>query len=165
MADVNMGDEQVHPPTSRHGRGLIVSWQDSSLHTQAAAAASTDGGLPQLKSEPDGGQPLVDKSARSSPRPAGVLPAGAIPFPTAPTPHGAPTRVYLNQKITPHLLDGMKWLALNEYVGESCHCPAGCLLLAALVYAVADAWCCRPDKPLKWLSEFLAQRSQEVEAD
>jgi COMPASS component SDC1 len=42
--------------------------------------------------------------------------------------------VYLNQNVTPHLLEAMKHLATTE-----------------------------PEKPLKWLSEFLAMKSQEIE--
>jgi COMPASS component SDC1 len=49
-------------------------------------------------------------------------------------PHGSPTRVYLNQRVTPHLLEAMKHLATAE-----------------------------PEKPLKWLSEFLAMKSEEIE--
>ncbi|EMD63280.1 hypothetical protein GGP41_005286 [Bipolaris sorokiniana] len=66
-------------------------------------------------------------SSRNSPHP----PAQA---PTQPIPHGSPTRVYLNQHVTPYLLEAMKHLATQE-----------------------------PEKPLKWLSEFLAQKSAEVE--
>jgi COMPASS component SDC1 len=42
--------------------------------------------------------------------------------------------VYLNQNVTPHLLEAMKHLATNE-----------------------------PEKPLKFLSEFLANKSREIE--
>jgi len=42
--------------------------------------------------------------------------------------------VYLNQHVTPHLLEAMKNLATLE-----------------------------PEKPLKWLSEYLAQKSAEIE--
>ena len=56
--------------------------------------------------------------------------------PEKPNTHGSPTRVYLNQAVTPHLLEGMKFLAANEQ-----------------------------QKPLKWLSEFLAQRSREMEGE
>jgi COMPASS component SDC1 len=66
-------------------------------------------------------------SSRNSPHP----PAQA---PTQPIPHGSPTRVYLNQHVTPHLLEAMKHLATTE-----------------------------PEKPLKWLSEFLAGKSREIE--
>ncbi len=41
-----------------------------------------------------------------------TLPPSAI-IPPA-NPHGSPTRVYINQKVTPYLLEGMKWVALNE---------------------------------------------------
>ncbi|EON62095.1 hypothetical protein W97_01314 [Coniosporium apollinis CBS 100218] len=68
--------------------------------------------------------------ARGSPHPA----AAPIAPPTQPTLHGSPTRVYLNQHVTPYLLEGMKRLAIEE-----------------------------PEKPLRWLAEFLAARSREVE--
>jgi COMPASS component SDC1 len=54
--------------------------------------------------------------------------------PDKPVAHGGPTRQYLNQNVTPHLLEAMKHLAAHE-----------------------------PDKPLLWLSEFLRDRSKEVE--
>ncbi|KAL1634370.1 hypothetical protein SLS56_002380 [Neofusicoccum ribis] len=57
-------------------------------------------------------------------------------LPTQPNPHGSATRVYLNQNVTPHLLEGMKRVALLE-----------------------------PEKPLKWLSDFLAEKSREHERD
>ncbi|CBX95496.1 hypothetical protein IAQ61_004321 [Plenodomus lingam] len=69
-------------------------------------------------------------SSRNSPHPS----TAAQTAPTQPIPHGSPTRVYLNQNVTPHLLEAMKHLATAE-----------------------------PDKPLKWLSEFLAQKSLEIE--
>ncbi|KAF2132820.1 hypothetical protein P153DRAFT_393772 [Dothidotthia symphoricarpi CBS 119687] len=68
-------------------------------------------------------------SSRNSPHPSAPQQA-----PTQPIPHGSPTRIYLNQRVTPHLLEAMKHLATTE-----------------------------PDKPLKWLSEFLAQKSAEIE--
>lgn len=55
-------------------------------------------------------------------------------MPARPNVHGGPTRVYLNQNVTPYLLEGMKHLVTIE-----------------------------PDKPLKWLSEYLAAKSAEVE--
>ncbi|KAF1912451.1 hypothetical protein BDU57DRAFT_590253 [Ampelomyces quisqualis] len=75
-------------------------------------------------------QPPPPVSSRNSPHPS----APAQQAPTQPIPHGSPTRVYLNQYITPHLLEAMKHLATTE-----------------------------PDKPLKWLSEFLAMKSAELE--
>jgi len=40
----------------------------------------------------------------------------------------------MNTKVTPSLLEGMKWVARNE-----------------------------PEKPLKWLGEYLLARSREIE--
>jgi len=78
--------------------------------------------------------PIAMAPARSSPHP-GVTTQNATPAPPSqPNPHGSPTRVYLNQNVTPHLLEAMKHLAVHE-----------------------------PEKPLKWLAEFLSQRSAEVE--
>ncbi|CAN9397993.1 unnamed protein product [Alternaria alternata] len=71
--------------------------------------------------------PTPAASSRNSPHPTAQAP-------TQPIPHGSPTRVYLNQHVTPHLLEAMKHLATTE-----------------------------PEKPLKWLSEFLAQKSREIE--
>ncbi|EMC95368.1 hypothetical protein BAUCODRAFT_25412 [Baudoinia panamericana UAMH 10762] len=71
--------------------------------------------------------------AVSAPRPDSMPPAPAAK-PEKPVAHGGPTRQYLNQNITPHLLEGMKYLAVYE-----------------------------PEKPLLWLSEFLRDRSKEVE--
>ncbi|KAI5218631.1 hypothetical protein AUEXF2481DRAFT_90973 [Aureobasidium subglaciale EXF-2481] len=68
-------------------------------------------------------------------RPSSIPPAVSLP-PEKPHAHGSPTRVYLNQAVTPHLLEGMKYLAAYE-----------------------------PEKPLKWLSEFLAKRSMETEGE
>ncbi|KAH3914622.1 hypothetical protein HBI56_096360 [Parastagonospora nodorum] len=72
-------------------------------------------------------RPAPPVSSRNSPHPTAQAP-------TQPIPHGSPTRVYLNQYVTPHLLEAMKHLATTE-----------------------------PDKPLKFLSEFLAQKSAELE--
>ncbi|KAL9093758.1 MAG: hypothetical protein Q9159_000059 [Coniocarpon cinnabarinum] len=50
--------------------------------------------------------------------------------------HGSPTRRYINQKVTPALLEGMKILAVRE-----------------------------PERPLEWLGEFLLRRSRELEGE
>ncbi|KAL1303659.1 hypothetical protein AAFC00_007014 [Neodothiora populina] len=72
----------------------------------------------------------------SSTRPSSIPPTSGIAPPDRPSAHGSPTRVYLNQMVTPHLLEGMKYLAAYE-----------------------------PEKPLLWLSEFLAKRSAECEGE
>ncbi|KAF2674734.1 hypothetical protein BT63DRAFT_19003 [Microthyrium microscopicum] len=69
--------------------------------------------------------------ARGSPHPIAAPPMAP---PTVPNPHGAPVRIYLNSKVTPHLLEGVKYLAAHE-----------------------------PEKPLKWLAEYLQKKSEEVE--
>ena len=52
---------------------------------------------------------------RTSSLPPSTPSAGAtLAPPPAPSPHGSPTRVYLNQNVTPHLLEGMKYLAVYE---------------------------------------------------
>ncbi|KAJ5709576.1 hypothetical protein N7493_009867 [Penicillium malachiteum] len=51
-------------------------------------------------------------------------------------PGGAPARVYLNDKIVPHLLEGMKSVAKDQ-----------------------------PANPLRVLGEFLIQKSNEVEGE
>ncbi|KAF2253546.1 hypothetical protein BU26DRAFT_601653 [Trematosphaeria pertusa] len=88
------------------------------------------------------GEPTPQPAQISTPAPAAVQtptrnsPHPSIPqqAPALPNPHGSPTRVYLNQHVTPHLLEALKHLATTE-----------------------------PEKPLKWLSEYLAQKSAEVE--
>ena len=77
--------------------------------------------------------PASTYTAPVATRPSSIPPATLAP-PEKPAAHGSPTRVYLNQNITPHLLEGMKYLAAYE-----------------------------PEKPLKWLSEFLARKSAEIE--
>ena len=51
-------------------------------------------------------------SARASPARGTPVP----PPPPQPNPHGSPTRVYLNTNVTPYLLEGVKYLAVYEYV-------------------------------------------------
>ncbi|KAJ5874542.1 uncharacterized protein N7529_002972 [Penicillium soppii] len=51
-------------------------------------------------------------------------------------PGGAPARVYLNEKVVPHLLEGMKSVAREQ-----------------------------PANPLRVLGEFLLQKSSEVEGE
>ena len=64
----------------------------------------------------------------------GSMPPQPPARPEKPVAHGGPTRQYLNTNVTPHLLEGMKYLAVYE-----------------------------PEKPLEWLANFLKERSKEVE--
>ncbi|KAK3716648.1 hypothetical protein LTR37_006278 [Vermiconidia calcicola] len=85
-------------------------------------------------------QPAAPTAAATPPvlsQPAtrpGSMPPQPPARPEKPVAHGGPTRQYLNQNVTPHLLEGMKYLAAYE-----------------------------PEKPLQWLSDFLRDRSKEVE--
>lgn len=74
--------------------------------------------------------------AHTPTRPTQVAPANATASaaPSTANPHGAPVRIYLNQKVTPHLLEGLKHLAVYE-----------------------------PEKPLKWLADYLQKKSEELE--
>lgn len=84
---------------------------------------------------PVAAQPAV--SALAAPAPTtrtGSLPPAPSARPEKPVAHGGPTRQYLNQNLTPHLLEGMKYLAMYE-----------------------------PEKPLAWLADFLKDRSKQVE--
>ncbi|KAK4499448.1 hypothetical protein PRZ48_009962 [Zasmidium cellare] len=75
--------------------------------------------------------PPAASSANARP---GSMPPQPTARPSQPVAHGGPTRQYLNSNITPHLLEGMKRLAVDE-----------------------------PEKPLLWLSNFLREKSKEVE--
>ncbi|KAF3034729.1 hypothetical protein E8E11_002556 [Didymella keratinophila] len=127
-ADVTMADSteapvaattEVQPQTAALPEAHTESQPESqSAPTPAPVSAPTP--TPAL---------AAPASSRNSPHPSGPQQA-----PTQPIPHGSPTRVYLNQHVTPHLLEAMKHLATNE-----------------------------PEKPLKFLSEFLAMKSAEIE--
>jgi COMPASS component SDC1 len=72
-----------------------------------------------------------------SPSPAPTRPSSIPPAvslpPEKPRQHGAPTRIYLNDAAM-YIMEGMKYLAFY-----------------------------RPEKPLKWMGEFLLKRSAEIE--
>ncbi|KAF2682529.1 hypothetical protein K458DRAFT_405779 [Lentithecium fluviatile CBS 122367] len=112
----------------------------STLIPNGTTATSTDVEMTDsqpIKTEPTPQAAPVTPVAAPTPTPTRNSPhpsSGPQQAPTHANPHGSPTRVYLNQNVTPHLLEAMKHLATNE-----------------------------PEKPLKWLSEFLAQKSVEIE--
>ncbi|OAL07465.1 hypothetical protein IQ06DRAFT_289187 [Phaeosphaeriaceae sp. SRC1lsM3a] len=121
-ADVEMADSA---PTQEQPADTTTS---TALNT--AALQPTVQTAPPTPTPAPAVQPPPPASSRNSPHPS----APAQQAPTQPIPHGSPTRVYLNQYVTPHLLEAMKHLATTE-----------------------------PEKPLKWLSEFLAMKSAELE--
>ncbi|KAI4237700.1 MAG: hypothetical protein LQ349_001660, partial [Xanthoria aureola] len=71
--------------------------------------------------------------------------------------HGAPARRYLNEKVTGVLLEGMKRLAVEQYVAIYYICTRG------ISRQLTSQLTCRPDDPLRVLGEFLLQRSREIE--
>ncbi|KAI6716837.1 hypothetical protein JHW43_000570 [Diplocarpon mali] len=73
------------------------------------------------------GNDTPSRAASQHPEPSSTIPKEAPP-------HGAPTRQYLNSKVTGPLMDGMKLLAKEQ-----------------------------PKDPLRALGEYLLQRSKELE--
>ncbi|KAE8382701.1 hypothetical protein BDV26DRAFT_253014 [Aspergillus bertholletiae] len=70
----------------------------------------------------------------STPNTAAANTPTTEPLPTNVRPGGAPARVYMNEKIVPYLLEGMKHVTRDQ-----------------------------PPNPLRVLGEFLIQKSNEVE--
>jgi COMPASS component SDC1 len=120
--DVEMKEEDTAPPDVLNGP---LDQQPPMMASEGVAAAQTP--LPAAVATPPAA------SSASATRP-GSMPPQPSAKPDKPVAHGGPTRQYLNQYITPHLLEGMKYIAAYE-----------------------------PEKPLLWLSEFLKERSKEVE--
>ncbi|KAF2716737.1 hypothetical protein K431DRAFT_298393 [Polychaeton citri CBS 116435] len=125
--DVEMQDEpqQVQLPIENGSEGL----QAPAIAPAPLAAA------PSPATQPPAAIATPPPATTAAPplRPSSIPPS-APSRPEKPVAHGGPTRQYLNQNITPHLLEGMKYLAVYE-----------------------------PEKPLLWLSDFLKERSKEVE--
>jgi COMPASS component SDC1 len=100
---------------------------------------------------------------RNAPTPAANGEGGAGSRATSAHPdpgvHGAPARQYLNSKVTGPLLEGMKMIAMEQYVYPRPHPPCK---PAGRVTRANDT-VCRPKDPLRMLGEFLLQRSKELE--
>ncbi|CAO2656775.1 Nn.00g055780.m01.CDS01 [Neocucurbitaria sp. VM-36] len=128
MADSSALHQQLSPNPNSTPLPQPPSLQPTvSTQPPTPQAAQTPTPAPPATAPAPAPAPAVT-SSRNSPHPTQQA------APTQPIPHGSPTRVYLNQHVTPHLLEAMKHLATTE-----------------------------PDKPLKWLSEFLAVKSAEIE--
>ncbi|CAE7000444.1 Dpy-30 multi-domain protein [Pyrenophora teres f. teres] len=135
--DVEMADSQV----CKQIPYKVLSKLTSPQPTTDSAASSLQPTVQTQPPTPSQAPPPPAPSAHTLPTAPAPTPASSrnsphppAQAPTQPIPHGSPTRVYLNQHVTPHLLEAMKHLATTE-----------------------------PDKPLKWLSEFLANKSAEIE--
>lgn len=66
------------------------------------------------------GTPSRTNGNEASSRATSQHPDPAPTIPKEAPPHGAPTRQYLNSKVTTVLLDGMKQLAKEQLVGYPC---------------------------------------------
>ncbi|EMD94259.1 hypothetical protein COCC4DRAFT_132123 [Bipolaris maydis ATCC 48331] len=114
-------------PAPEHDMDAPILNGEAQMQQQLADVEMADSTSDQPVLAPAAHPATAPASSRNSPHPTAQAP-------TQPIPHGSPTRVYLNQHVTPYLLEAMKHLATQE-----------------------------PEKPLKWLSEFLAKKSAEVE--
>ncbi|KAI1736013.1 hypothetical protein F4680DRAFT_452465 [Xylaria scruposa] len=125
--------QTVAPTTESSNKD--VSMTDASGADQAAspapAAPSTNAPSPAPART---STPLRTNGQENTSRAASQHPDPAFTMPDAAPAHGAPIRQYLNSKITPHLLDGMKHIAKTQ-----------------------------PKDPLRILGEYLIERSKEVE--
>nr|POF11692.1 set1 complex component sdc1 [Quercus suber] len=101
---------------------------------QAQSTPAEAPSMPEHLSTITPGISTTSPAASGNPARPGSMPPQPAARPEKPVAHGGPTRQYLNQNITPHLLEGMKYLAAYE-----------------------------PEKPLLWLADFLRDRSKEVE--
>ncbi|KAF2754327.1 hypothetical protein EJ05DRAFT_479841 [Pseudovirgaria hyperparasitica] len=128
--DVEMKDEPMiesapapAPTIEPEAESTVPSLQAQPAPTLPAMTVPTQAATPPA---------VTPTYARNSPHPA---PQVNIPAPPVnPNPHGSPTRVYLNQQVTPYLLEAMKMLVTHE-----------------------------PEKPLKYLADYLAEKSRELE--
>lgn len=157
-------------PSSITGAGN----RPSRIVTMFITAANVPAHLKVMPSQgnPNGSTPTP------APIPAATAAASRAPS-AAPTPsampaeaaeHGAATRVYMNTKVTYHLLAGMKELAKNKYV----LCPRFSISSTSYNRKSSSIHCsrltegislrtCRPENPLRVLGEFLLARSAQYE--
>lgn len=78
---------------------------------------------------------------------------------------GAPARVYMNEKIVPYLLEGMKTVTREQSVTPLSSSPLCASRCAKECFRVTDGTFYRPANPLRVLGEFLIQKSNEVESN
>lgn len=95
-----------------------------------------------------------------------------VAMPTVAAAHGTPTRQYLNSSVTYHLLEGMKFIAQEQYVTMQTHAHTHTRAYISRVkdfdqtreilteYGFSHN---RPANPLRVLGEFLLERSKEYE--
>lgn len=116
LSGIQQAPDSSNPPPASVNPAMLSNQTEHLSTIQPAPAIAT---------------PPAASSANARP---GSMPPQPSARPSQPVAHGGPTRQYLNSNITPHLLEGMKRLAVDE-----------------------------PEKPLLWLSQFLREKSKEVE--
>lgn len=104
----------------------------------------------------------------STPNTAAANTPTGEPTPTAQLrPGGAPARVYMNEKIVPYLLEGMKHVTKEQWVGIPLPDSSSTSVINGQKMELANrgVWWngIRPQNPLRVLGEFLIQKSNEVE--
>lgn len=87
--------------------------------TTTTASSSTNPPTPNRTSTPTGSKEGVPaRLENNSSRAASAAPADRtadrVTMPTEPAAHGAPTRQYLNSKVTYHVMEGMKIIAKEQ---------------------------------------------------
>lgn len=105
-------------------RALLQGLQDVAPTDATAPRESHSNTMTPIPaaSTPAAGSRAQTPAAASAPTPPvkaeAVAPtaAASVAMPAEPAAHGAPTRVYLNARVTQHLMEGMKELALKQYV-------------------------------------------------
>ncbi|KAL1854828.1 COMPASS (complex proteins associated with Set1p) component [Diaporthe australafricana] len=136
---LNPGLIHLRVPSDRLAQFALAS----SNNPVTTASSSTNPPTPNRTSTPTGTKDNVpasrlDNNNNSSSRAASAAPADRtvdrVTIPTEPAAHGAPTRQYLNSKLTYHVMEGMKIVAKEQ-----------------------------PADPLRVLGEFLLKRSGDLE--
>jgi len=145
VADVEMKEEggsgEVRPSTLHTMTKSLILNPKAPMTSlaQSDPTQSQPDHTPQAQMQTEQPSIVAPIAAATPPVASGANRPGSMPpqpsaRPEKPVAHGGPTRQYLNANITPHLLEGMKYLAVYE-----------------------------PEKPLQWLADFLRDRSKEVE--
>lgn len=128
-------------PGSASMEGVVNGHSTDAPASQVApppvAQAPSAWPLPATASAPIVPATAALPASAASPSPAPTRPSSIPPAVSLPPEkahqHGSPTRIYLND-VAMYIMEGMKYLAFYQ-----------------------------PEKPLKWLGEFLLKRSAEIE--
>lgn len=98
---------------------LSLPGNNNQTTTTTTASSSTNPPTPNRTSTPTGSKEGVPaRLENNSSRAASAAPADRtadrVTMPTEPAAHGAPTRQYLNSKVTYHVMEGMKIIAKEQ---------------------------------------------------